>query len=237
LKSQTILTHFKTLEMNLRNRVNNKLANYNFFQVDNFEMEYYDDIKKEKKTNKPIGLNPINWNEYKETFYNQRINNYKNEGFTKNQIINFEITETKRLPSENKKYIALKDNYTQLLNEKLKSEQGNPEQTKKQFDFKPTEFNKDGFKLFSYLIENYVELTKETGRKKRLSNVWHFMKNDNEKTDAYKFYFTKDDYKKYILETYSINIKNTDKSPTKYAEKDLPSLKGLRIQFEDMKKK
>ena len=234
MKFQTILTPFKILEMNLKNRVNNKLANYNFFQVDNFEMEYYDDIKREKKTNKPICLNPINWNEHKETFYNQRINYYKNEGFTKNQIINFEITETKRLPSENKKYIALKDNYTRLLNEKLKTKEDNPQQTKKQFDFKPTEFNKDGFKLFSYLIENYVELTKETGQKKRLSNVWHFMKNDNEKTDAYKFYFTKDDYKKYILETYSINIKNTDKSPTKYAEKDLPSLKGLRIQFEGL---
>jgi len=234
LKSQTILTHFKTLEMNLRNRVNNKLANYNFFQVDNFEMEYYDDIKKEKKTNKPIGLNPINWNEYKETFYNQRFDTYKDKGFTKNQIINFEITKVERLPNENKKYIALKENYTQLLNEKLKSKEDNPEQTKKQIKFKPTDFNKDGFELFSYLIENYVELTKETGQKKRLSNVWHFMKNDNEKKDAYKFHFTKDDYKKYIFITYGIKITNTDKSPNKYAEKDLPSLKGLRIQFEGL---
>jgi len=234
LKSQTILTHFKTLEMNLRNRVNNKLANYNFFQVDNFEMEYYDDIKKEKKTNKPIGLNPINWNEYKETFYNQRFDTYKDKGFTKNQIINFEITKVERLPNENEKYIALKENYTQLLNEKLKSKEDNPEQTKKQIKFKPTDFNKDGFELFSYLIENYVELTKETGQKKRLSNVWHFMKNDNEKKDAYKFHFTKDDYKKYIFITYGIKITNTDKSPNKYAEKDLPSLKGLRIQFEGL---
>jgi hypothetical protein len=141
--------------MNLRNRVNNKLANYNFFQVDNFEMEYYDDIKKEKKTNKPIGLNPINWNEYKETFYNQRINNYKNEGFTKNQIINFEITETKRLPSENKKYIALKDNYTQLLNEKLKSEQGNPEQTKKQIEFEDFFFDVTP-KQLKQIKENFI---------------------------------------------------------------------------------
>jgi len=234
LKSQTILTHFKTLEMNLRNRVNNKLANYNFFQVDNFVMEYYDDIKKEKKTNKPIGLNPINWNEYKETFYNQRFDTYKDKGFTKNQIINFEITKVERLPNENEKYIALKENYTQLLNEKLKSKEDNPEQTKKQIKFKPTDFNKDGFELFSYLIENYVELTKETGQKKRLSNVWHFMKNDNEKKDAYKFHFTKDDYKKYIFITYGIKITNTDKSPNKYAEKDLPSLKGLRIQFEGL---
>jgi len=220
--------------MNLRNRVNNKLANYNFFQVDNFEMEYYDDIKKEKKTNKPIGLNPINWNEYKETFYNQRFDTYKDKGFTKNQIINFEITKVERLPNENEKYIALKENYTQLLNEKLKSKEDNPEQTKKQIKFKPTDFNKDGFELFSYLIENYVELTKETGQKKRLSNVWHFMKNDNEKKDAYKFHFTKDDYKKYIFITYGIKITNTDKSPNKYAEKDLPSLKGLRIQFEGL---
>jgi hypothetical protein len=141
--------------MNLRNRVNNKLANYNFFQVDNFEMEYYDDIKKEKKTNKPIGLNPINWNEYKETFYNQRINNYKNEGFTKNQIINFEITETKRLPSENKKYIALKDNYTQLLNEKLKSKEGNPEQTKKPIEFEDFFFDVTP-KQLKQIKENFI---------------------------------------------------------------------------------
>jgi len=248
LKSQTILTHFKTLEMNFKNRFYKQTAHSSFFSIDNFVVEYHDEIKKEKETNKPIDLKPTNWNKYKETFYNQRIDKYKSKGFTKELIIGFELNKVKNLPNENEKYFALLPNeseknaalkkyYTQLLNEKLKSEQDNPEQTKKQFDFKPTEFNKDGFKLFSYLIENYVELTKETGRKKRLSNVWHFMKNDNEKTDAYKFYFTKDDYKKYILETYSINIKNTDKSPTKYAEKDLPSLKGLRIQFEDMKKK
>ena len=155
MKSQTILTPFKILEMNLKNRVNNKLANYNFFQVDNFEMEYYDDIKREKKTNKPICLNPINWNEHKETFYNQRINYYKNEGFTKNQIINFEITETKRLPSENKKYIALKDNYTQLLNEKLKSEQGNPEQTKKQIEFEDFFFDVTP-KQLKQIKENFI---------------------------------------------------------------------------------
>ena len=141
--------------MNLINRVNNKLANYNFFQVDNFEMEYYDDIKREKKTNKPIGLNPINWNEHKETFYNQRINYYKNEGFTKNQIINFEITETKRLPSENKKYIALKDNYTQLLNEKLKSKEGNPEQTKKSIEFEDFFFDVTP-KQLKQIKENFI---------------------------------------------------------------------------------
>ena len=220
--------------MNTNKEILKNLIANKFFTIDNFIMEYDEELQKEFKMNYRIKLKTENWNEYKETFYNQRFDAYKDEVFTKNQIINFEITETKRLPSENKKYIALKDNYTRLLNEKLKTKEDNPQQTKKQFDFKPTEFNKDGFKLFSYLIENYVELTKETGQKKRLSNVWHFMKNDNEKKDAYKFHFTKDDYKKYIFITYGIKITNTDKSPNKYAEKDLPSLKGLRIQFEGL---
>jgi len=235
LKFQTILTHFKTLVMNSKN--NNWVANFIFFKIDNFIMEYDDKLQKGFKKNNRIDLKPINWNEYKETFFNQRFDTYKDKGFTKNQIINFEITKVERLPNENEKYIALKDNYTRLLNEKLKTKEDNPQQTKKQFDFKPTEFNRDGFELFNYLVENYAELTKETGQKKRLSNLWHFMKNDNEKKDAYKFHFTKDDYKKYIFITYGIKITNTDKSPNKYAEKDLPSLKGLRIQFEDMKKK
>jgi hypothetical protein len=220
--------------MNTNKEILKNLIANKFFTIDNFIMEYDEELQKEFKMNYRIKLKTENWNEYKETFYNQRFDAYKDKGFTKNQIINFEITETESLPNENKKYIALKENYTQLLNEKLKSKEDNPEQTKKQIKFKPTDFNKDGFELFSYLIENYVELTKETGQKKRLSNVWHFMKNDNEKKDAYKFHFTKDDYKKYIFITYGIKITNTDKSPNKYAEKDLPSLKGLRIQFEGL---
>ena len=218
--------------MNSKN--NNWVANFIFFKIDNFIMEYDDKLQKGFKKNNRIDLKPINWNEYKETFFNQRFDTYKDKGFTKNQIINFEITKVERLPNENEKYIALKDNYTRLLNEKLKTKEDNPQQTKKQFDFKPTEFNRDGFELFNYLVENYAELTKETGQKKRLSNLWHFMKNDNKKSDTYKFHFTKDDYKKYIFITYGIKITNTDKSPTKYAEKDLPSLKGLRIQFEGL---
>ena len=165
--------------MNFKNRFYKQTAHSSFFSIDNFVVEYHDEIKKEKEANKPIDLKPTNWNKYKETFYNQRIDKYKSKGFTKELIIGFELNKVKNLPNENEKYFALLPNeseknaalkkyYTQLLNEKLKSEQDNPEQTKKQFDFKPTEFNKDGFKLFSYLIENYVELTKETGRKKRL---------------------------------------------------------------------
>ena len=231
-----------------RNKIYKHFANPDFFKIDNFVMKYHDEINKEVEANEPIYLNPFNWDEHKETFYNQRIVSYKDKGYkTEEKKINSEKRKIENLPNENKKYFALlpnenekyillKEHYRDFLNEKLKSKEDKPEQTKKQFDFKPTEFNKDGFELFNYLIDNYVDLTKETGRKKRLSNLWHFMKNDNEKSYTYNFLFTKDDYKIYILETYGINITNTDKTPTKYAEKDLPSLKGLRIQFEDLKK-
>jgi hypothetical protein len=105
---------------------------------------------------------PINWNEYKETFYNQRFDSYKDKGFTKNQIINFEITETESLPNENKKYIALKENYTQLLNEKLKSKEDNPEQTKKQIKFEDF-FKNITAKQIKNIKENFKDLEpKET---------------------------------------------------------------------------
>jgi len=151
LKSQTILTHFKTLEMNFKNRFYKQTAHSSFFSIDNFVVEYHDEIKKEKEANKPIDLKPTNWNKYKEIFYNQRIDKYKSKGFTKELIIGFELNKVKNLPNENEKYFALLPNeseknaalkkyYTQLLNEKLKSEQSKieqstPEKTKKTIEF------------------------------------------------------------------------------------------------------
>ena len=116
-------------------------VNFFFFKIDNFITKYNQETKKDQKSYQRIDLKPINWNEYKETFFNQRFDTYKDKGFTKNQIINFEITKVERLPNENEKYIALKENYTQLLNEKLKNKEDNPEQTKKQINFEDFFFN------------------------------------------------------------------------------------------------
>ena len=151
MKSQTILTHFKTLEMNFKNKLYKQFAHSNFFSVDNFITKYDDEINKVIEANEPINLNPINWNEYKYIFYNQRIDKYKSKGFTKELIIGFELNKVKNLPNENEKYFALlpieseknaalKKYYTQLLNEKLKSEQSKieqstPEKTKKTIEF------------------------------------------------------------------------------------------------------
>ena len=132
--------------MNFKNKLYKQFAHSNFFSVDNFITKYDDEINKVIEANEPINLNPINWNEYKYIFYNQRIDKYKSKGFTKELIIGFELNKVKNLPNENEKYFALlpieseknaalKKYYTQLLNEKLKSEQGNPEQTKKSIEF------------------------------------------------------------------------------------------------------
>ena len=166
MKSQTILTHFKTLEMNFKNKLYKQFAHSNFFSVDNFITKYDDEINKVIEANEPINLNPINWNEYKYIFYNQRIDKYKSKGFTKELIIGFELNKVKNLPNENEKYFALlpieseknaalKKYYTQLLNEKLKSEQGNPEQTKKQIEFEDFFFDVTP-KQLKQIKENFI---------------------------------------------------------------------------------
>ena len=155
MKFQTILTHFKTLVMNTNKEILKNLIANKFFTIDNFIMEYDEELQKEFKMNYRIKLKTENWNEYKETFYNQRFDAYKDEVFTKNQIINFEITETESLPNENKKYIALKENYTQLLNEKLKSKEDNPEQTKKPIEFEDFFFDVTP-KQLKQIKENFI---------------------------------------------------------------------------------
>jgi len=141
--------------MNTNKEILKNLIANKFFTIDNFIMEYDEELQKEFKMNYRIKLKTENWNEYKETFYNQRFDTYKDEVFTKNQIINFEITETESLPNENKKYIALKENYTQLLNEKLKSKEDNPEQTKKPIEFEDFFFDVTP-KQLKQIKENFI---------------------------------------------------------------------------------
>jgi hypothetical protein len=152
--------------MNFKNKLYKQFAHSNFFSVDNFITKYDDEINKVIEANEPINLNPINWNEYKYIFYNQRIDKYKSKGFTKELIIGFELNKVKNLPNENEKYFALlpieseknaalKKYYTQLLNEKLKSEQGNPEQTKKQIKYEDFFFDVTP-KQLKQIKENFI---------------------------------------------------------------------------------
>jgi hypothetical protein len=170
------------------------------------------------KRNKPILFNHVNF--YKDGYLNGILHSFID--FIKDKTILKKEVEA----FDKKEY--LKENY--------KPDNHKKENKKEKLNFDPKQFNKKGVKLFEYLIENYAELTKTRGLKKKLSNLWHFMKNDNSKKDSYKFYFTKDEYKAYILKEYKIKITNTDKSPNKYAESDLPQLKNHVIQFEDLKK-
>jgi hypothetical protein len=130
-----------------KNKIYKHFANPDFFKIDNFVMKYHDEINKEVEANEPIYLNPFNWDEHKETFYNQRIVSYKDKGYkTEEKKINSEKRKIENLPNENKKYFALlpnenekyillKEHYRDFLNEKLKSKEGNPKRTKKQIEF------------------------------------------------------------------------------------------------------
>jgi len=167
LKSQTILTPFKTLKMISKNKIYKHFANPDFFKIDNFVMKYHDEINKEVEANEPIYLNPFNWDEHKETFYNQRIVSYKDKGYkTEEKKINSEKRKIENLPNENKKYFALlpnenekyillKEHYRDFLNEKLKSKEGNPKRTKKQIEFEDFFFDVTP-KQLKQIKENFI---------------------------------------------------------------------------------
>jgi hypothetical protein len=110
-------------------------------------MEYYKEFEKEMKTNKPIHLKPTNWEEHKETFYNQQIDTYKGEGISKDMIIEEELEILESLIFLETKHKRVKKLYTRLLNEKLKIEQSKieqnkPEQIKKQIKLEDFFFEK-----------------------------------------------------------------------------------------------
>jgi hypothetical protein len=209
---------------------------FKFFQIELIaDLKLDDNVYKNiKQKNNDSILTSENWEANKEVFFTQRLGTYP-ESFTVEEKINLQLKYIENLNTTTEDYEILKQRYKDLLKAKNETEKTDFGQ-KKQFDFKPTDFNKDGFDLFNYLINNYADLTRVTGQQKRLSNLWHFMKNDNKKTDIYKFYFTKNRYKEHILEEYKIKITNTDKSPDKYPKEELPILNNLLIQFEDMKK-
>ena len=101
--------------MDTNREILNNLIAINFFTIDNFIMEDNEELQKEFKTNCHIELKSTNWEEYKETFYNQRFDKYKNEGLPKDMIIEEELEFVESLPNENKKYKRLKRLYTRYL--------------------------------------------------------------------------------------------------------------------------
>jgi|TARA_R110002153_G_C13330970_1_gene498000 phosphoglycolate phosphatase-like HAD superfamily hydrolase len=95
-----------------QNRILEKLANFNFFQIEviadlEFEGETYKDVK--QKNNDSI-LTTENWEQYKGTFYTQRMATYK-DSYTLAEKIKLELSRIEKLPINETDYQILKDRY------------------------------------------------------------------------------------------------------------------------------
>ncbi|MEG0927925.1 hypothetical protein [Chryseobacterium sp.] len=91
----------------------------------------------------------------------------------------------------------------------------------------PNLWNKPCYELFKYLFDNYYN----NKTKRKLTNIWFFLKEKQSKT--YIFLATKDMYVDFLKVNYNISITNFDKAINKYDDKDLPSLNGHCINFEN----
>ena len=186
-----------------------------------------------KQGNENKILNLDNWETYKKEFYSFKMNSYEDK-YTLDEKKELERLKLAKIESKDPDFDILKKRYLKYLNE---VDDNQETKGKKVTKFDPKQFNEDGAKLFEYLVENYIDLDKQYGLKKRFTNVWHFMKNDNNKKNTYKFYFTKNEYKLYVFTKYDLKITNEDKTENKYNEVDLIQLRDHVLAFEDFEKK
>ena len=89
-------------------------------------------------------------------------------------------------------------------------------------------FDVEGWKLFNYLVKRYHK----KGNVKYI-NLWFFLKKVWNKEQDYRFSFTQDEYKTFILKKYEIEIKKFAKATYKFDEDEVPYLKSIASKFPD----
>lgn len=84
-------------------------------------------------------------------------------------------------------------------------------------------FNIKGYKLFKYLVENFVEISKR-GDKTQFMSIWHYFNNDLNNNIEFKKHkgLTQETYKE-LAKFYGVEITNTDKTES-YENKHLTIL-------------
>jgi hypothetical protein len=97
-----------------------------------------------------------------------------------------------------------------------------PTKTVTKNNFNPNYFNKKCYNLFLYLTENYIKKGKI-----HFINIFYFLKDFQKDGNGYIFNFTQKQYKKFILETYNVEIKKFGK-----AEQDFEQQKGILNSLE-----
>lgn len=154
--------------------------------------------------------------------------------YTANVFDNFEIREHRGIALEHypvykKLHKILNPEYYEhnITKEDLKTfETDSSKFGEKRVDFDPNHFNKKGYDLFLYLVENY---TIKEEQKIKYINIWYFLKRKVRK-DIYSFSFTQEKYVKFILANYSIEIKKFAKAQYDFDEQ-VNILNSLEDQF------
>jgi hypothetical protein len=231
---------------NLQNLHQTFYRRYSIYEIDHVQEIFANDIKNEFDKINTAEL-PTNYNYTKfikeiaiievvnEILRLLSINSQLLEMFySANVFDNFEIREHRGIALEHypvykKLHQILYPEYYEhnIIKEDLKTfEIDSLKFGEKRVDFDPNHFNKKGYDLFLYLVENY---TIKEEQKIKYINIWYFLKRKVRK-DIYSFSFTQEKYIKFILENYSIEIKKFAKAQYDFDEQ-VNILNSLEDQF------
>ncbi|MFA6402784.1 MAG: hypothetical protein WCX31_14370 [Salinivirgaceae bacterium] len=181
-------------------RINENTADIRFFRVYRvvnayeyhktsgmFSDEELQDIKTANKNERvrDIAITPDNWNELKETFYNQRLEKFP-ASYYLNEKINLELETIEKLTINETDFQILKDRYKEFLLKKVKTTQLEPEYfiTSNSLTKAHTKFNgeiwkeldiKDFISIFDLNERNKKELI-SMGDGELVNMVYLFMK-------------------------------------------------------------
>jgi len=100
----------------MNHKIFNKLADVFFFQITIIEDLEFEGVIY-KNANQISSLTPENWEQHKETFFNQRLDTYK-DSYKLKEKIKLELEALKKLPINKTDYQILKDRYKEYLKQK-----------------------------------------------------------------------------------------------------------------------
>jgi hypothetical protein len=175
-----------------QSRILDELADFNFFQIEvvadlEFESKVYKDVK--QRNNDSI-LTPENWEQYKETFFTQRMVTYKNS-YTIAEKLKLELSALEKLPINKTDYQILKDRYKMHLDHKQALPpqpivKQKPELNGKLITFKNNEtIEKIHSELKGYFPNKEAELLKAL-QGEQLSEILLFPHNQNKFVEVFR---------------------------------------------------
>jgi hypothetical protein len=146
--------------MSIKDRILKNLADFNFFQIIVIADMVHEGItyKNRGQTNNESIITPENWKKYKVTFFQQRMEKYK-DSYSLQQKINLELELIKKLPLQNNDYKVLADNYSIFLCSQNTSTHKQQKKTSYVWQNNP---DKELPELHSLMIDTYKLIASET---------------------------------------------------------------------------